>query len=273
MALEPEVTETLSPMVRRITANNPGVFTGPGTNTYLIGNGNVTVIDPGPAMDTHVQAITDAPGTINQIIVTHTHLDHSPGACLLHERLGVPVYGLIATNTQNQDTTFTPTELLEDQQIIECEDFVLRVIHTPGHASNHLCFLLEPQGMLFSGDHIMNGSTVVIRPPDGDMGAYINSLQKLKGYPMTAIAPGHGAVLEDPYSAVSWIIQHRLMREKKILESLRTAGRGNADSLVEAVYDDIDPSLFPIAKWSLESHLIKLRDDGEIKKNDDNYHS
>ncbi len=273
MPLKPEVTETLSPIVRRITANNPGVFTGPGTNTYLIGNGDVTVIDPGPAMDTHVQAITDAPGTITQIIVTHTHLDHSPGARLLHEKLGVPVYGLIATNPQNQDTTFTPTELLEDQQMIECEDFVLRVIHTPGHASNHLCFLLEPQGMLFSGDHIMNGSTVVIRPPDGNMAAYIDSLQKLKGYPMTAIAPGHGAVLEDPYSAVDWIIQHRLMREKKILESLRTAGRGNADSLVEAVYDDIAPPRSPIDKGSLQPHINTLRDVGKINNHDDNYHS
>ena len=273
MALEPEVVETLSPVVRRITANNPSVFTGPGTNTYLIGSGDVTVIDPGPALDTHAQAIVDAPGNITQIIVTHTHLDHSPGAQLLQERLGVPAYGCIATNPQYQDSTFTPTAFLDDQQVIEGENFRLRVIHTPGHASNHLCFLLEPQGMLFSGDHIMNGSTVVIRPPDGNMKAYIDSLKRLKQYRMTTIAPGHGAVLEDPYSAVDWIIQHRLVREKKILESLRSIGQGTSDSLVEAVYDDVDSSLFPIAKWSLESHLIKLLEDGEISKTGNKYHS
>ena len=273
MALEPETVETLSPMVRRITANNPGVFTGPGTNTYLVGDGNVTVIDPGPAMDTHAQAIADAPGTITQIIVTHTHLDHSPGAQLLQKKLGVPAYGLIAAYPQHQDPTFKAAALLKDQQIIEGKDFRIRVIHTPGHASNHLCFLLEPGGMLFSGDHIMNGSTVVIRPPDGNMSAYIDSLRKLKGYPMTAIAPGHGAVLEDPYSAVDWIIQHRLEREKKILESLRTTGQGTSDSLVEAVYEDVDSSLFPIAKWSLESHLIKLLEDGEISKTGNEYYS
>ena len=273
MALEPEVVETLSPVVRRITANNPSVFTGPGTNTYLIGSGDVTVIDPGPALDTHAQAIVNAPGTITQIIVTHTHLDHSPGTQLLQERLGVPAYGRIAMSPQNQDTTFTPTAFLEDQQMIEGEDFRLRVIHTPGHASNHLCFLLEPQGMLFSGDHIMNGSTVVIRPPDGNMKAYIDSLKRLKQYRMTTIAPGHGAVLEDPYSAVDWIIQHRLIREKKILESLRSIGQGTSDSLVEVVYDDVDSSLFPIAKWSLESHLIKLLEDGEISKTGNKYHS
>ena len=146
MALEPEVVETLSPMVRRITANNPGVFTGPGTNTYLVGDGNVTVIDPGPAMDTHAQAIADAPGTITQIIVTHTHLDHSPGAQLLQKKLGVPAYGLIAAYPQHQDPTFKAAALLKDQQIIEGKDFRIRVIHTPGHASNHLCFLLEPGG-------------------------------------------------------------------------------------------------------------------------------
>ena len=127
--------------------------------------------------------------------------------------------------------------------------------------------------MLFSGDHIMNGSTVVIRPPDGSMKAYIDSLKRLKQYRMTTIAPGHGAVLEDPYSAVDWIIQHRLVREKKILESLRSIGLGTSDSLVEAVYDDVDSSLFPIAKWSLESHLIKLLEDGEISKTENTYYS
>jgi glyoxylase-like metal-dependent hydrolase (beta-lactamase superfamily II) len=273
MALEPEVVEILSPVVRRITANNPSVFTGPGTNTYLIGRSNVTVIDPGPAMDVHVQAIADAPGTITKIIVTHTHLDHSPGTQLLQERLGVPAYGRVATSIQNQDTTFTPTAFLEDQQVIEGEDFRLKVIHTPGHASNHLCFLLEPQGMLFSGDHIMNGSTVVIRPPDGNMKAYIDSLKRLKQYRMTGIAPGHGAVLQNPYSVIDWIIKHRLVREKKILEKLRSIGQGTSDSLVEAVYDDVDSSLFPIAKWSLESHLIKLLGDGEISKRGNKYHS
>ena len=267
----PEVVQTLSPLVRRITADNPSVFTGPGTNTYLVGAKEVTVIDPGPAIERHIEAITNAPGEITQIIVTHTHPDHSPGTSLLQKKLDIPAYGLITNSSKDQDVTFNPKSLLADQQVIRSKDFNLIVLHTPGHASNHLCFLLEQERMLFTGDHIMNGATVVIPPPDGNMTNYISSLKKLRQYEITTIAPGHGELMGEPHGTIEWIIQHRLEREEKVLFALQKATKGTADSLVESVYSDIDRALFPFAKWSLESHLIKLLEDGCISKNDDQY--
>ena len=206
MSITPEFVQTLSPLVRRITADNPSVFTGPGTNTYLVGTEEVTVVDPGPPIQKHIEAIVNAPGEITQIIVTHTHPDHSPGTKLLQEKLDVPAYGLITDSSKGQDETFVPKSLLADQQIIHGKEFTFRVIHTPGHASNHLCFLLEQEDMLFSGDHLMNGSTVVIPPPDGNMKDYIDSLKKLKRYEMKSIAPGHGEIISHPYAAAEWII-------------------------------------------------------------------
>ena len=261
----------LSPLVKRITAGNASVFTGPGTNTYLVGNENVTVVDPGPALDTHIEAIVKASGSIKQIIVTHTHPDHSPGVKLLQEAIDVPAYGLITDTTKDQDKTFSPLKLLSDGDVLDEEEYSIEVIHTPGHASNHLCYLLKEEGLIFTGDHIMNGSTVVISPPDGNMKHYIQSLEKLKNYDLKTIAPGHGETMKDPQLVAEWIVKHRLEREKKVSDALREAGEGTPDSLVNKVYDDVDSSLFPIAKWSLKAHLLKLADDGVATMEKDSF--
>ena len=271
--MQPEEVVQISPLIRRITAGNASVFTGPGTNTYLIGNEEVTVLDPGPAMDSHIDAITSAKGKIKQIVVTHTHPDHSPGVRLLQERMDVPAYGMLTETSKGQDRSFNPDKILKDGDTFEETEFTLKVVHTPGHASNHLCYILKQEELIFTGDHIMNGSTVVIAPPDGNMKHYLESLEILKDYKLKTIAPGHGDLLENPYAVADWIIQHRLEREKKVKEALDEVGKGSPDSLVEKVYDDVSEALFPIAKWSLESHLIKLYEEDRIKKEGKTYFS
>ena len=269
--MKAEEVVQISPLVRRITAGNASVFTGPGTNTYLVGMDEVTVVDPGPALDSHIEAILGASGTIKQIVVTHTHPDHSPGVKLLQEAIDVPAYGLITETTKDQDKTFHPKKFLLDGDLLEEQEFTLEVIHTPGHASNHLCYLVKEEGLIITGDHIMNGSTVVISPPDGNMKHYIESLEKLKNYDLKSIAPGHGEVMKEPQLVAEWIIKHRLEREEKVADALRKAGKGSSDSLVEDVYNDVDPSLFPIAKWSLQAHLLKLADDGKAIQEGENF--
>lgn len=261
----------LSPLVRRITAGNGSVFTGPGTNTYLVGKEEVTVIDPGPAMQEHIDVITAAAPNIKQILVTHTHPDHSPGVRLLKENLDIPAYGMLTNSSKNQDQTFNPERILDDGEVFQEEEFTIEVVHTPGHASNHLCFILKEEKLIFTGDHIMNGSTVVIGPPDGNMKQYIQSLEKLKDYDIEKIAPGHGELLENPHEVADWIINHRLEREKKVFQALQEATKGTPDTLVEKVYDDVDSSLFPIAKASLLAHLIKLEEDQLIYSSGEEY--
>mgnify|MGYP006218201093 FL=1 len=252
------ITE-LSPLVRRITAGNSSVFTGPGTNTYLVGKEEITVIDPGPAMPEHIENIAKACGDdIKQILVTHTHPDHSPGAKLLHQRTAAPVMGMYALHKQTQDKTFKANKVLEDGDEIREIEYTLKAIHTPGHASNHLCYLLEEEKMIFTGDHIMEGSTVVIGPPDGNMKQYIESLEKLKQFDISMIAPGHGNLMKDPKSVVDWIVSHRMFREKKVVDALTEFSKANLDQLVEKVYDDVDERLHGIARASLLAHLNKL---------------
>ena len=269
--MDTDVPKQVTPLVRRITAGNSGIFTGPGTNTYLIGNDEVTVIDPGPALPAHIEAITQTSSHIKQILLTHTHPDHSPGTKLLQDKIGVPVFALITDSSKDQDTTFTPERILSDGETLTSKDYTIEVIHTPGHASNHLCYLLKQEKLLFTGDHIMDGSTVVISPPDGNMQEYIDSLLKLKKYDLNKIAPGHGELMDDPYTAVEWIVQHRMERESKVIETLQLQKSGDLDTLVRDVYSDVDPILHPIAKWSLESHLIKLINDGVAKRTNNKF--
>ena len=269
--MQPGQVVQISPRIRRITAGNGSVFTGPGTNTYLVGTEEVTVIDPGPAMEEHIDAIISTSKKIKQILVTHTHPDHSPGVRLLKQKLDVPAFGMLTNTSKNQDTSFSPERILQDGELFEEEEYSLEVVHTPGHASNHLCFILREEKFIFTGDHIMNGSTVVIGPPDGNMKQYIESLEKLKNYEIEKIAPGHGEVLENPYQVADWIINHRLEREKKVFEALKEVTRGTPDTLVEKVYDDVDSSLFPIAKASLLAHLIKLEEDKLILRSGEEY--
>ena len=266
------ITE-LSPLVRRITAGNSSVFTGPGTNTYLVGKEEITVIDPGPAMPEHIENIAKACGDdIKQILVTHTHPDHSPGAKLLHQRTAAPVMGMYALHKQTQDKTFKANKVLEDGDEIREIEYTLKAIHTPGHASNHLCYLLEEEKMIFTGDHIMGGSTVVIGPPDGNMKQYIESLEKLKQFDISMIAPGHGNLMKDPKSVVDWIVSHRMFREKKVVDALTEFSKANLDQLVEKVYDDVDERLHGIARASLLAHLNKLIEEDKAVSKGEEFH-
>ena len=269
--MDTDVPKQITPLVRRITAGNPGMFTGPGTNTYLIGDEEVTVIDPGPALHEHIEVIIQASANIKQILLTHTHPDHSPGTRLLQDNIDVPVFALITENSKDQDITFTPERILIDGEIIANEYYSIEVIHTPGHASNHLCYLLKDEKLLFTGDHIMDGSTVVIAPPDGNMQDYIDSLAKLKEYDLNKIAPGHGELIDEPYAVVDWIIKHRFERESKVIDVLKQHNSGDLNTLVKDIYADVDSMLHPVAKWSLESHLIKLMDEGVVTRKNDKF--
>lgn len=263
----------LSTRVIRVSANNGSVMTGPGTNTYLIGGGarnEWAVIDPGPLDDAHVQAIIDAaPGRITRIFATHTHTDHSPATPSLKARTGAIVHGQLARHREWQDTTFEPDVTLEGGERVVLDDSItLRAIHTPGHASNHLCYLLEEEETLFTGDHLMQMSTVVINPPDGDMSAYITALRSLLSTPLQWLAPGHGFLMANPHDAINAVIAHRLKRERKVIDALKLAGDAPIEELLPAVYADVPPHLHPMALRSLTAHLFKLRDDGVASERD-----
>jgi glyoxylase-like metal-dependent hydrolase (beta-lactamase superfamily II) len=267
MSLTSGQLDEIAPGVRRLVARNPGFMTGPGTNTYLVGTQRCAVIDPGPHDLVHIERILEAAGgRVSSILATHTHPDHSPAVAALAQSTGAEVLGRGAPVHGRQDATFAPTRVLNDGDVVRVGDMTLRAIHTPGHASNHVCYLLEGSGMLFSGDHVMQGSTVVIGPPDGNMQLYLQSLARLQREPVTRIAPGHGTVIEDAQSEVTRLIAHRLQREAKVVERLRRAGRATIDVLVTSVYDDVDSRLHPVAKGSLLAHLLKLEADGRAAR-------
>jgi glyoxylase-like metal-dependent hydrolase (beta-lactamase superfamily II) len=250
----------LNSRVRRIVAPNPGVMTGAGTNTYLLGDDEVAVLDPGPAIPAHIDAILETAGDrIRWIVCTHTHPDHSPAWQAIAEATEAEVIGASPADDMFQDDTFRPARELQHDDVLATDEFTLRAVHTPGHVSNHFCFFLEEEQMLFAGDHIMNGSTVVIVPPSGDMKAYIESLQLLLRYRLKFIAPGHGELMEDSRAVVEWLVNHRLQRESKVIRGLRQTGRAPLDELVKVVYDDVDRGLHEMAKLSLSAHLIKLQ--------------
>ena len=260
-------------LVKKITAPNPGVFTGGGTNTYLIGREDLTLIDPGPNIKEHIdEIIRVGDNKIKRILVTHTHTDHSPAALPISKVLDVPMYGrLIDGESSWEDETFIPDVILNDADIIKTDEYTLEVIHTPGHASNHLCFLIKELNCLITGDHIMDGSTVVIGPPDGNMADYLESLNKLFKYKIDCLAPGHGNFMYEPKKVIESIIRHRLSREAKVLRRLEDVGDIDLESLTAIVYDDVPEQLHPIAKFSLEAHLLKLLNEGVIKKDNNNF--
>ena len=273
MTLTPGIIEELAPGIRRLVAPNPGMMTGPGTNTWILGTRDVAVIDPGPAIDAHIDALVDEVGVaIRWILVTHTHPDHSPGAALLAKRTGAAVWGRSAPDGRHQDLSFHPDRILEDGEVLHAAEFELDVIHTPGHASNHLCYRQAPSCWLFTGDHIINGSTVVIDPPDGSMTDYLQSLQRLKGFEIAAIAPGHGEVIDQPYAAIDWIIAHRLEREAKVAGAVAAHPHLTSRELVGRVYDDVDAGLHEIAERSLLAHLEKLELEKRVVRERDRWH-
>lgn len=254
----------LSPLVRRITANNPGMLTGPGTNTYLVGNQDIAVIDPGSADRVHLDAILQAcNGRLKWVIVTHTHPDHSPGAQALRDATGAELIGNLL-HDEDQDPGFRPQRGFAHDEIFKTDEFTLRALLTPGHVENHICYLLEEEKLLFSGDHLMEGVTVVIIPPHGDMKDYLDSLHMLRDYPIDAIAPGHGEVILDPQREINSVSRHRQMRESKVLRVLADCKSGTLDTLTPPVYDDVDPARHKIARYSLWAHLEKLKRDGLV---------
>ena len=257
----------VSPLVRRVTAPNPGMMTGPGTNTYIVGEKQLALIDPGPESDAHLAAMLAAcEGKLRWILCTHTHVDHSPGSRALKHATGAQVIGMPAPPHGNQDAQFAPERTPQHGEVIDCGEFTLRAVHTPGHASNHLCYLLGEEKLLFTGDHIMQGSTVVINPPDGDMIAYLKSLQALFALDLARIAPGHGHPIEDPHAEARRLIAHRLEREKKVADALAKKSPATLDELLPVVYSDVSPRLHAVARRSLNAHLIKLARDGRAQE-------
>tara|TARA_R110001599_G_scaffold103352_5_gene262901 strand:- start:15522 stop:16358 length:837 start_codon:yes stop_codon:yes gene_type:complete len=267
------VLETILPGVHRLVAPNPSVMTGPGTNTYLLGNKSITVLDPGPDIPEHIDAIVAAiqrlGAEIERVVTTHTHPDHSPGAAELQLRFpGVPVIGASIANDGYQDPRFAPTAGLDHDDCFDVDGSVLRAIYTPGHVGNHYCFIHEASGAVFTGDHIMQGSTVVIIPPAGDMADYVASLKLLLDYPMRYLAPGHGSLITTPHAEIEGLVAHRLGREAKVLAAFNEVASGDLDDLVLVAYRDVDPSIHPIAKLSLWAHLLKLEKESRAVQND-----
>jgi len=261
--IQPGQPVTIGQDVLRVTAANPGMMTGPGTNSYLIGNAEhgVAIIDPGPLLEEHIDAlIAAAPGPIRWILCTHTHLDHSPASAVLKQRTGAATYGMPPPPFPNQDQSFTPDHIVTHHERLSIAGTVIRVVHTPGHASNQVCFLLESQNLLFTGDHIMQGSTVVISPPDGSMIEYLASLRLLLDEKIDYFAPGHGFLMDKPAENVDRILIHRQERENKVMAALRKAGQpATLEILVKLAYDDTPERLHTVAQKSLLAHLEKLR--------------
>jgi glyoxylase-like metal-dependent hydrolase (beta-lactamase superfamily II) len=275
--------------VQRLLAPNASMMTGPGTNTYLIGDPPVAVIDPGPDDAAHLSLLTQAAPRPRFVFVTHTHRDHSCGARALAAAAGASLVGLPPPADGRQDETCVPDLHPANDQVFMLEPgsgigtppggsgkqgsnaIQLRAIHTPGHASNHVCYLLEGEGLLFSGDHVLDGVTPVILAPDGDMGAYIESLQRLKTYPLRAIAPGHGALMHDPLRVIDAVIEHRGRREAKVLAVLNSVRRARVQELLPQVYDDVRAELWPFAQLTLEAHLIKLAREGRSARDGEHW--
>jgi len=280
-------TERAVPLLRnvqRLTAPNPGVMTGPGTNSYLVGDPatGFIAIDPGPADAEHLDKLWRAAGgDIRMIVCTHSHPDHSPGAaplqalCVQAGRAAPPILGLPSAPTARAASTFTPDRALQNNELLalmgKAPDgkitHTLQVIHTPGHAANHLCLLLQEDGLLFSGDHILNGSTTVIDPPDGNMADYLDSLDRLDAlcaeHSVEFILPAHGHVLGGPIngarSAIAKLKAHRLAREAKVLAAMQALPDGSMEDWVQHAYDDVPPRMWPVAQRSLLAHVERIR--------------
>ncbi len=268
-------TERPVPLLKnlmRLTAPNPGVMTGPGTNSYLVGDTGTgyICIDPGPGDAQHLQTLWQAAGgDIRFIVCTHSHPDHSPGAKPLQAlcKTNPPILGLSSLPTARAASEFTPDRALTHGERLVLghgeHTHTLRALHTPGHAANHVCLVLEEDGVLFSGDHILNGSTTVVDPPDGNMNDYLDSLDLLASacaeHAIRFIAPAHGYVLGDAPGAIARLKAHRLQREAKVLKVMQADPSGSLDDWVKLAYDDVDPRIWPVAKRSLLAHVERIQ--------------
>jgi len=260
-------TEQVEPLVRRLLAGNPSPFTFTGTQTYVVGEGEVAVIDPGPDLPDHVEAILAATRgeRVAAILCTHTHRDHSPASRPLAAATGAPIVGCAPLAIEDDgpradaafDFDYRPDRVLGHGDRLDREGWALRAVATPGHTSNHLCFALEGTGALFTGDHVMGWSTTVVSPPDGDMSLYMESLDALLARDDRVYYPAHGPAVDKPHSHVRALIAHRRMREKQILAKLGE-GEGRIPNMVETMYRDIDPRLHAAAGRSVLAHLVDL---------------
>jgi glyoxylase-like metal-dependent hydrolase (beta-lactamase superfamily II) len=265
--MTPGVPSALSPLVRRVVAPNPGPFTGPGTNTYLVGIDEVAVIDPGPDDAGHIAAIVGASmkERVRWVVLTHTHPDHAPGTARLVKSTGAEV--LAFGKHRDKDSDVVPDRVIGEGDTIEGTEFGLDVMHTPGHAPNHLCFLLEEERVLFTGDTVLDGTWSVVSPKrGGDMTAYLATLDRLRKLRMTRIAPGHGDIIEEPRARIDEYVAHRRHREQQILRFVRKEGQAKVGDIVAALYgkQDLPPELVEAAGWQVHAHLLRLKSEGKV---------
>lgn len=276
MRFEYGVASEIAPGIRRLVAPNPGPMTDQGTNTYVIGSGSVAIIDPGPDSPDHLQALLDALAEagerVTHIFITHTHLDHCAGLSALKAATGAVTAGFGSLGLRSTDTLgpggrsfadgqFVPDVKLKDGDVIAGDGWELSALHTPGHAPDHLCFAYEPASALFSGDHVMGWNTSVIAPPEGHMGAYLDSLHRLLAYDHTVYLPGHGGSVAQPHRLVKAFIMHRRWRENEIVERLNTGARRVAE-ITEQVYVGLPEHLSRAAQLSVLAHLERLVENG-----------
>lgn len=263
--------DRLTPSLRRVVAKNPSAFTLHGTGTYIVGTGQVAIIDPGPALDAHVDALLDAVRgeTVTHIVITHTHIDHSPAARAVKAKTGAETYGFGPHGgsadgpkvEEGGDYQFVPDHVVGDGDVIVGNGWSLEAVHTPGHTSNHLCFAFPEDNVMFSGDHVMGWSTSVISPPDGDMGAYLGSLEKLMARTEHRFWPTHGPSIDDPRPFVQAFIDHRQDRERQIAACLADGVTAIPD-MVSRMYANVDPRLHRAAGRSVLAHLIHMVETG-----------
>ncbi len=296
--------EAVSPLIRRVTAENPSKFTYRGTGTYVVGHGDVVVIDPGPRLDSHRDALTTALAgeQVVAILVTHCHSDHSPLATWFSAQTGAPTYAFgphpppdpawealgvdppdppgdtgsepeaAATKDpvemeESTDYEFAPTHTVADGDVVEAGGLTFTAVHTPGHTSNHTCWALAEERALFTGDHIMGWSTTVVSPPDGDMRDYIDSLRRVAARDDAVLWPTHGPPRHDAHEYVTALVEHRLQREAAVHAAVRNGCTSIAD-IVELLYVDVRRELHKAARRSVWGHMIKLVDDGAVATSD-----
>lgn len=282
--LQPGRAVEVAAGVTRVIAPNPGIMTGPGTNTYLLGADRQALVDPGPLDEAHQRRLLEEAGDrLRWILVTHTHIDHSPLAAALKEATGAEIVAFgpapqkpkqrssprrSSKHLDAHDMSFAPDRLLSDGEALDIGDMRVSAVYTPGHTSNHLCFEIDGTRLLFSGDHVMSGSTVVIAPPDGDMAAYLESLEKVRQRKPRRIAPGHGDMIEDPAAVLDDYLRHRMEREAQVVARLDAGGPAAGvaiDDLVAAIYMDVPKELHPVARFSVWAHLLKLQAEGRAR--------
>lgn len=273
------IAQTISPLIRRVVARNPSPFTYHGTGTYVIGRGEVAIVDPGPAMAEHVDALLAALAgeRVSHQLITHTHMDHSPAARLVAERTGARTFGFGphaegryergATVEAGADLAFTPDVRVADGQVIEGAGWSVEAVHTPGHCSNHLCFALREERVLLTGDHVMGWSTSVISPPDGDMGDYLASLQRLLARDDRVYLPTHGPAIDDPQPFVRSFIAHRQERERQIINCLER-GVDHIGGMVPIMYAGLPAALHGAAARSVFAHVLHMLERGQLRCED-----